>query len=172
MELFPIAFVKIYGNILQKSNGRGTILKKFVLPIVLISEWIVFFTVSLLVLTFNMIHFTNVLFVDMAWEEPVTITTSTAAFFQLVLLVIIVSVVCFMYTNYFTGTGIYKRLKAYTWGILFAVNALACLGYLLMWYDISEFTLRNTELNLLLLVLLASVVLTMHIMTKSNKTYN
>ena len=147
-------------------------MKKFVLPLIFISEWILFFTVSLLVLTFNMINFTNVLFVDMAWEEPVTVTTSTASFFQLVMLVIIGSFVCFMYTNYFTGTGIYKRLKAYAWGILFAVNALACLGYLLMWYDISEFTLRNTELNLLLLVLLVSVVLTMHIMTKSSKAYN
>lgn len=172
MELFPIPFVKLYRSIVQKLNGRGAILKKFVLPLVLISEWMLFFTVSLLVLTFNMINFTNVLFVDMAWEEPVTITTSTASFFQLVLLVIIVSVVCFMYTNYFTGTGMYKRLKAYAWGILFAVNALACFGYLLMWYDISQFNLGNMELNLLLLVLLASVLLTIQIMTRSSETYD
>ena len=147
-------------------------MKKFVLPIVLISEWILFFTVSLLVLTFNMIHFTNFLFVDMAWEEPVTVTTSTASFFQLVLLVIVVSIVCFMYTNYFTGTGMYKRFKAYAWGTLFAVNGLACIGYLLLWYDILQFDLRNMELNLLLIVLLASVLLTMHIITRSSKTYN
>lgn len=150
----------------------GTMLKKFVLPIVWISEWILFFTVILLVLTFNMTNFTNVLFVDLAWEEPITITTSTASFFQLVLLVIIVSFVCFMYTNYFTGTGIYKRFKAYAWGILFALNGLACFSYLLMWYDISQFNLRNTELNLLLLVLLASVLLTIQIITRSGKTYN
>ena len=147
-------------------------MKKFVLPVVFISEWIVFFTVSLLVLTFNMSNFTNVLFVDMDWEEPVTVTTSTASFLQLVLLVIVVSIVCFVYTNYFTGTGIYKRFKAYAWGILFALNGLACLGYLLMWYDVSHFNLRNMELNLLLLVLLASVVLTIHIMTRSSETYN
>lgn len=147
-------------------------LKKFLFPVVFISEWILFFTVSLLVLTFNMINFTNVLFVDMAWEEPVTVTTSTASFFQLVLLVIIVSFVCFMYTNYFTGTGMYKRFKAYAWGMLFALNGLACLGYLLMWYDVSHFNLRNMELNLLLLVLLASVVLTIHIMTRSSETYD
>ena len=147
-------------------------MKKFVLPVVLISEWILFFTVSLLVLTFNMSNFANVLFVDMTWEEPVTITTSTASFFQLVLVVIIVSILCFVYTNYFTGTGMYKRFKAYVWGTLFAVNALACLGYLLLWYDISQFNVRNMELNLLLLVLLVSVVLTIQIMTKSSRAYN
>ena len=172
MKLFPITFVKLYIHIQQKSNGRGTVLKQFLAPIVLISEWILFFIVSLFVFTFNMIHFTNVLFVDMAWEKPVTVTTSTASFFQIVLLVIGVSCVCFVYTNYFAGTGVYKRFKAYAWGTLFAVNAIACFSYLLVSYDLSQLDLRNMELSLLLIVFLASVVLTIQIMTKSSETYD
>lgn len=147
-------------------------LKKFLYPIVFIGEWILFFYVILLVLVFNTSNFANVLFVDMDWEEPITITTSTSSFFQLVLLVVSVGLVCFLYTNYFTGTGFYKRFKAYAWGILFAFNSLACFGYLFIWYDINEFDLRNTELNLLLLVLVASILLTIQIMTRSIKTYN
>ena len=147
-------------------------LKKFLIPIVFVSEWILFYYVMLLVLVFNMSNFANVLFVDMDWEEPNTFTTSTSSFFQLVLLVVSVGVVCFLYINYFTGTGLYKRLKAYAWGILFAFNSLACIGYLFIWYDINQFDLRNTELNLLLLILLASVLLTMQIMTRPSKTYN
>ena len=147
-------------------------LKKFLYPIVFIGEWILFYYVILLVLVFNMSNFANVLFVDMAWEEPVTITTSTSSFFQLVLLVLSVGLVCFLYTNYFTGTGLYKRFKAYAWGILFALNSLACFGYLFIWYDINQFDLRNTELNLLLLILLASILLTLQIITRPSKTYN
>ena len=147
-------------------------LKKFLIPIVFISEWILFYYVMLLVLVFNMSNFANVLFVDMDWEEPNTFTTSTSSFFQLVLLVVSVGLVCFLYTNYFTGTGLYKRFKAYAWGTLFALNSLACIGYLLISYDINEFNLRNTELNLLLLVLVASILLTIHIMTRPSETYN
>ena len=147
-------------------------LKKFLIPIVFVSEWILFYYVMLLVLVFNMSNFANILFVDMDWEEPNTFTTSTSSFFQLVLLVVSVGLVCFLYTNYFTGTGLYKRFKAYAWGILFAFNSLACFGYLFIWYDISQFDLRNTELNLLLLVLVASILLTMQIITRPSETYN
>ena len=149
-------------------------LKKFLYPIVFIGEWILFYYVILLVLVFNMSNFANVLFVDMEWEEPITITTSTSSssFFQLVLLVVSVGLVCFLYINYFTGTGFYERFKAYAWGIVFAFNSLACIGYLLISYDINQFDLRNTELNLLLLILLVSILLTMQIITRPTKTYN
>ncbi len=150
-------------------NGRGNVLKKVIFPIIFIGEWILYYYVILLVLVFNMINFTNVLYVDMAWEQPITITTS---FIQLVLLVVSLSLVCFLYTKYFAGNGFYKRFKAFAWGTLFALNSLACLGYLLIWYGIDQFDLRNMELNLLLLIILASVFLTMQIITKLNQTYD
>ena len=142
-------------------------MKKLIFPLIFIGEWILFFYIFLLVLAFNIINFVNVLYVDTSGEEPNTITTSTSSFIQLVLLVLGLCVVCFLYTKYFAGNGFYKRFKASAWGILFALNSIGCLGYLLMWYGFDGFDLRNTELILLLFIILVSVFLTIHIITKS-----
>lgn len=120
------------------------------------------FYVFLLVLAFNIISFVNVIYVDTSGEEPITITTSTStsSFIQTVLLVVGLCVVCFLYTKYFAGNGFYKRFKASAWGILFALNLIGCLSYLLMWH---EFDFHNTDLILLLFIILVSVFLTIHI---------
>lgn len=140
---------------------------KLIFPLILIGEWILFFNVFLLVLALNIINFVNVVYVDTAGEEPITITTSTASFIQTVLLVVGLCLVCFLYTKYFTGNGFYKRFKASAWGILFGLNSISCLGYLLMWYGFDGFDLHNTELILLLFIILVSVFLTIHIIKKA-----
>lgn len=142
-------------------------MKKLISPIIFIGEWILFFYIFLLVLAFHIISFVNIVYVDMSWEEPITITTSTSSFIQTILLVVGLSVVCFLYTTYFAGNGLYKRFKASAWGILFVLNLMGCLGYLLMWYGFDGFDLHNTDLILLLVIILVSVFLTIHIIAKS-----
>ncbi|WP_093277033.1 hypothetical protein [Psychrobacillus sp. OK032] len=145
---------------------------KIIFPLIFIGEWILYFYVFLLVLALNIIYFVNVVYVDTAGEDPITITTSTASFIQTVLTVLLVvglCIACFLYTKYFAGEGFYKRFKASAWGILFALNSIGSLGYLLMWYGFDGFDLRNTELILLLFIILVSVFLTIHIIKNSNK---
>ena len=144
-------------------------MKRLIFPLIFISEWILFFCVFLLVLAFNLINISNALFVDMSWEEPSIITASTASFIRLIALVFGLGIVCFLYTKHFTGEGLYKRIKSLAWGSLFAINSIGCFGYLLIWYKFNWFDLRNTELNLLLFIILVSVFLTIHISKKWNK---
>lgn len=141
-------------------------LKKVIIPLIFVAEWILYFYVLLLVLAYNFINLANVLYVDTPGEVPITITTSTSVFIQSLLLVLSLCVICFLYTKYFTGKGFFKLFKAYAWAILFALNSVRSFGYFLIWYGVDGFDLRNTELILLLLIILASVTLTMHIVRK------
>ncbi|MGN7477979.1 hypothetical protein ACTHOQ_08980 [Solibacillus silvestris] len=144
-------------------------MRRFFFPIIFIGEWILFFYVSLLILILTIINLANVIYVDMSWEEPITIISSTTAFIQLVLLVAGLSIVCFLYIKHFAGEGLYKRVKAAAWGILFSLNLVSCISYLLIWYRHNEFDIYNIELILLLFIILVSVFLMLHIIKKSNE---
>lgn len=144
-------------------------LKKVIIPLIYVGEWILYFYVLLLVLSYNFINLANVIYVDTPGEVPITITTSISAFIQSLLLVIGLCAICFLYTKYFTGNGFFKLIKVYAWGILFALNSVSCFGYFLIWYGFDGFDMRNTELALLLLIILVSVTLTMHIITRTDK---
>ncbi|MFF5995151.1 hypothetical protein AAGS61_10385 [Lysinibacillus sp. KU-BSD001] len=137
--------------------------RKIVFLMGCVSEWIVFGFVLLYVLTFNMVHLGNILFVDMSWEQPATVTSSS--FIQPILLVLGMGLVCFFYINYFDGEGLYKRFKEVIWGTLFGLNSLGCIVYFLMG---DGFTLPKNELIFLIVVTVVSVLLTMQIMTKPN----
>lgn len=135
-------------------------------PILIIGEWIVYFYVILLVFGFHLINVANVIYVDTAREEPILITTSISSFVQAGLLVLGVTVVCFLYIQYFIGKGRYRRIKVSAWGLLFAFNLIVSFGYLLVWYGFHGVDVRNTDFILLVLIIFISLALTIQMMRK------
>lgn len=95
------------------------------------AEWLLFLYVFICLLSFNLIHLGNLLYVDMPHEEPMTVTTSFA---HTSLFIIGIGVVCFLYMKYLWGSSAYKKSKALIWGSLFTCHALASCFYLFMRY--------------------------------------
>ncbi|MFJ8236086.1 hypothetical protein ACIQ34_10105 [Ureibacillus sp. NPDC094379] len=141
-------------------------MKKFIFPILIIGEWILYFYAILLVLGFHLVNVANVIYVETPGEEPILITTSISSFVQAGLLVLGLSVACFLYIKYFDEKGWYKRIKVLAWGMLFALNLIGCLGYLWIWYGFDGMDLRNTDFILLSLVIFVSLVLLIHMIRK------
>ncbi|MEQ6852858.1 hypothetical protein AAHH17_00175 [Lysinibacillus capsici] len=97
------------------------------------AEWLLFLYVFICLLSFNLIHLGNLLYVDMPHEEPMTVTTSFA---HTSLFIIGIGVVCFLYMKYLWGSSAYKKSKALIWGSLFTCHALASCFYLFMRYGL------------------------------------
>lgn len=66
----------------------------------IIAEWLLFLYVLICLLSFNMIHLGNLLYVDMPHEEPMIVT---ASFAQTSLFIIGIGVVCFFVYEIFMG---------------------------------------------------------------------
>jgi len=143
-------------------------MKEFMFPILIIGEWIVYFYVILLVFGFHLINASNIIYVDTAGEEPILITTSISSFVQSGLLVLGLTVVCFLYIQYFTGEGRYKRIKVSAWGLLFVFNLIGIFGYLLVWYGFHGVDVRNTDFVLLVLIIFISLALTIQMKRKTS----
>ena len=139
-------------------------MNKFLFPIVFIGEWVLFFYVSLLFLVFNIVHLANMMYVDMPWEEPATLVSSTTTFILSVLLILSLSIGCFCYIKYFAGEGLYKKFKASAWGILFSICLISSLGYLLAWYRNN--VIHSLDLILLIFVILVSLFFTLYIIKR------
>lgn len=137
-----------------------SLLKKLVVPIVYVAEWILFFYVFLCIVSFNLINLTNFITVDMAWEEPITLTSSFATSLMIVLGI---GLICFFYINFMIGNRVYKRFKEVVWGILFGLNALCCAIYGGIFYGVD---IIHGDGILLLTTALVSILLTMQIIIK------
>lgn len=125
-----------------------------------IAEGLFFFYVLICLLLFNMIHFGNILFVDMPYEEPMTVTSSSPTAF---LFLFGLGSVCFLYIRYITGRSGYRRLKVVLWGSLFAFNTLGSGFSLLMSYGLM---VLHREAIYLLLATVMSLVLTIQAIMK------
>ena len=136
------------------------VLKKLLFPMIYVAEWVLFFYVLLCVFVFNMINFSNIIYTDMPWEEPITLTSSLI---KSALIVVGIGLVCFFYIRCLTGSTAYKRFKEVVWGILLGLNSLCCVICLSIIYG---FELNNDEGILLLIVTLVSIVLTTQIVMK------
>lgn len=130
-------------------------LRKILIPIVYVAEWIYFFYILIFIATFNLINFTNVIAVDMPWEEPITLTST---FVTDLIIVIGGGLLCAVYLHFLVGSRVYKRLKRTIWGILFGFNALSCIVCIGLVY---KFDLFHTDAVLLMIAALMSVFLTL-----------
>ena len=130
-------------------------LRKILIPIVYVAEWIFFFYIFLFIAVFNLINFTNVIAVDMPWEEPLTLTSS---FVTSLMVVLGVGLVCAVYLHFLIGSKFYKGFKRAIWGILFGFNALSCIVCTSIVY---KFDLFHADAILLMIAALMSVFLTM-----------
>lgn len=126
----------------------------------IIAEWLLFLYVFICLLSFNIIHLGNLLYVDMPHEESMTVTTSFA---QTSLFIIGIGVVCFLYMKYLWGSNAYKRSKAMIWGSQFTCHALASCFYLFMRYGLIWNQFEAMEL---LLSTVISFVLTIQAVMK------
>lgn len=126
----------------------------------IIAEWLFFLYVFICLLSFNIIHLGNLLYVDMPHEEPMIVTTP---FVQTSLFIIGIGVVCFYYMKYLRGSNAYKRSKAVIWGSLFACHALASGFYLFMRFGLLW---NQHEAMELLLSTVISFVLTIQAVMK------
>ena len=126
----------------------------------IIAEWLFFLYVFICLLSFNIIHLGNLLYVDMPHEEPMIVTTP---FVQTSLFIIGIGVVCFYYMKYLRGSNAYKRSKAVIWGSLFACHALASGFYLFLRFGLIW---NQYEAKVLLLSTLISLVLTIQAVMK------
>ncbi len=140
--------------------------EKLILPMIYVAEWVLFYYVLLCVFVFHLTNFSNIIFIDMPWEEPITLTSS---FIKSLLIIVGIGLVCFFYIRHLTGSRTYKRFKAIIWGLFFGLNSLSCVICLSIIYG---FSLNNVEGILILIVTLISIALTMQIiMKRDDKMY-
>ncbi len=133
-------------------------MKKFITPLLYVSEWFVFFYVFLMVSLFNLMYLSNMLFVDMPWEEQTTLSTSMS---KSILMVVGVGIICFCYIHFLNGYSVYKTIRELIWGILFGLNILSCT----LWFGISySFEMSDGERLILLVAILVSCGLTLKVM--------
>lgn len=130
--------------------GGDWIVKKIITPFLYVSEWIVFFYVFLVVSLFNLMYLSNMLFVDMPWEERMTLSSSLS---KSILMVVGVGIICFCYIHFLKGYSLYKTIRKLIWGILFVLNVLFCM----LWFGMSySFDLSNGERIILLSAIVVS----------------
>ena len=120
-----------------------------------------FFYMFLLIASFNLVNFTNVIAVDMPWEEPITLTSS---FVTSLIIVLGVGLLCAVYLQFLVGSRVYKRLKRTIWGILFGFNAISCIVCTSIVY---KFDLFHADAILLIIAALMSAFLTLQAFLKN-----
>lgn len=123
-----------------------------------VGEWVVFFYFLLCVVVFNMIYFTNIILVDMPWEERITL-----AFIKLLVIILGLGIGCFLYIKYLTGNSTYRMIKEVIWGMLFGANTLSCILWLRLSYP---FDLSNNDRILLILAIIVCAILTVQVIIK------
>lgn len=140
----------------------ASMFKKIIVPILYVAEWICFFYVAISILVLNLGNFTNIVAVDMPFEEPITLTSS---FVSSLSLVIAVALICFFYIKYLIGSKAYQEFKRVVWGILFGLNTISCVIYGSMVYGFDIFHANGILLSITALL---SGLLTFQIITKDN----
>lgn len=124
---------------------------------VYVSEWILFLYAFFFVSAFNLVYVGNMIFIDMPWEESITLTSS---FSKSLLIIIGAGIICFIYIKYQIGNKAYKIIKLVIWGILLGLNTLSSI----LWLCISvDFGLSNDDRIILILSILVSLIVTIQI---------
>ncbi|AHN24018.1 hypothetical protein [Lysinibacillus varians] len=140
----------------------SSVVKKLVVPIVYVAEWIFFLYVLLCIVVFNLVNLTNVIAVDMAWEEPINFT---ASFINSMIVVLGIGLICFFYIKFLAGSRAYKRFKEVVWGVLFGINTVSCV---ICGSIVYGFNFIHADGIILLTTAFISALLTMQIIMKQD----
>ncbi len=134
-------------------------LRKVIFPLIYVGEWVLFFCVLLFFFIFNMINLFNLIYVDMPWEEPISLTSS---FEKPLFIVLGIGLIIYFYIRYLTGNRVYKLIREVIWGILFGLNSFSCMLWLIYYGS----NLSKDDRILLLLITLFCIILTIQITLK------
>lgn len=104
-------------------------MRKIIYPLIYISEWLLFSAVLLFFFLFNMVNLFNLIYIDMAWEEPISLTTSLM---KSLLIVVGVGFVICLYIRNLTGNKVCNMIRQILWGALFGLNTLSSVFWLLI----------------------------------------
>lgn len=118
---------------------------------------------SAICLYLNIISLFNLIYIDMPWEEPFSLTSS---FEKSLFIVLGMALIIFLYIRYLTGNRLYKIVKEVVWGVLLGLNTFSCL----LWLIVSDIPhLTKGDQVLFLLIPLLSILLTIQIILKLRK---
>lgn len=121
-----------------------------------LTEWILFFSILLIMAMLNLILLVNIITVDMPWEEPVSLTSSFATTLTIV---IAISFIIYLSIKYSNATRYRERFLAF----LFGFNSLGCVLCLSTAYRSNLF---HPDAILLLIIALISTALSIQIYLK------
>ena len=138
-------------------------MRKIIFPIIYVGEWVLFLSVALFVFIYNMINLFNLIYIDVSWEEPFSLTSS---FEKSLFIVVGMGVIIFFYIRYLTGNRLYKIVKEVIWGVLLGLNTFSSIFWLIV-SDIPN--LSEGDQALYLLIPLVSLILTIRIILKLRK---
>ncbi|MFJ5770099.1 hypothetical protein [Psychrobacillus sp. NPDC093180] len=138
-------------------------MRKIIFPIIYVCEWVLYLFALLFVFIYNIISLFNLIYIDMPWEEPFSLTSS---FEKSLLIVLGMALIIFLYIRYLTGNRLYKIVKEVVWGVLLGLNTFSCL----LWLIVSDIpNLTKGDQVLFMLVPLFSLILTIQIIVKLRK---
>lgn len=118
-----------------------------------------FFCVLVFLFIFNLTNIFNLIYIDMPWEEQISLTSS---FMKPLLWVLGMGLIIYFYIRYLIGNRIYKIIKLVIWTLLFGLNSFICM----LWLSVNDTNLYKNDRILLLLIILFSIILTIQTILK------
>ncbi|SFM92810.1 hypothetical protein SAMN05421832_10975 [Psychrobacillus psychrodurans] len=134
-------------------------MRKIIFPLFYVCEWVLFFCVLVFLFIFNLTNIFNLIYIDMPWEEQISLTSS---FKKPLLWVLVMGLIIYFYIRYLIGNRIYKIIKLVIWTLLFGLNSFICM----LWLSVNDTNLYKNDRILLLLIILFSIILTIQTILK------
>jgi hypothetical protein len=134
-------------------------LRKIIFPLYYVCEWVLFFCVLVFLFIFNLTNIFNLIYIDMPWEEQISLTSS---FMKQLLWVLGMGLSIYFYIRYLIGNRIYKIIKLVIWTLLFGLNSFICM----LWLSVNDTNLYKNDRILLLLIILFSIIFTIQTILK------
>lgn len=134
-------------------------MRKIIFPLFYVCEWVLFFCVLVFLFIFNLTNIFNLIYIDMPWEEQISLTSS---FMKPLLWVLGMGLIIYFYIRYLIGNRIYKIIKLVIWTLLFGLNSFICM----LWLSVNDTNLYKNDRILLLLIILFSIIFTIQTILK------
>ncbi|SEN69262.1 hypothetical protein SAMN04487786_0076 [Paenisporosarcina quisquiliarum] len=134
-------------------------MRKIIFPLFYVCEWVLFFCVLVFLFIFNLTNIFNLIYIDMPWEEQISLTSSSM---KPLLWVLGMGLIIYFYIRYLIGNRIYKIIKLVIWTLLFGLNSFICM----LWLSVNDTNLYKNDRILLLLIILFSIIFTIQTILK------